>query len=306
MALVENMQLFKRVVELGSMSAAARQLRLSPAVVSQRIRQLEDHLGVRLLNRSTRQLQPTENGHIFYRHCFEVLDAVDRAESSVAGAHSLPAGTLRVTAPLVFGRRILAPLIPRFHASFPHIQLRLRLADHLIDLLREGIDIAVRMAELRDSSLVVRKIADCPRVLCAAPSYLSQHGSPEEPEDLLLHACLLLRFPGVQQYEWSLRAPDGMRTVRISGPFDADDGEVLTNWALEGRGIILKPIWEVAEHLTSGALRVVLRDYPPDPVSLALLFPHRGLLPAKSRVFSDFVVEETRHYLADQIKLSAA
>ena len=169
MALLENIKTFVRVVELGSLSAAGRHLRLSAAVVSHRVQTLEGHLGVRLLNRTTRQVQTTEQGSAFYAACLDVLQAVEAAESSVAAQGGTPRGNLRVTAPLGLGRRVLAPLVPEFQAAYPHVEVRLRLSDHLLDLLREAVDVAIRMATLEDSGFVLRKIADCRRILCAAP-----------------------------------------------------------------------------------------------------------------------------------------
>ncbi len=303
MALLENMRVFVRVVELGSLSAAGRQVRMSPAVVSHRIQQLEQHLGVRLLNRTTRQVHTTEHGQTFYRHCLVVLDTVERAETSVATTSGVPSGSLRVTAPLGFGRRILAPLVPQFHELYPRVDIRLRLSDHLLDLLGEAVDVAIRMAEMRDSSFVLRKIADCRRVLCASPAYLEARGVPRAPEELMGHNCLLLRFPGSRQYQWALEGPDGPVKVPVRGSFDADDGDVLTQWAVDGRGIVMKPVWEVAAELRSGALLPVLPDHPPEPVMLAVLYPHRSFLPAKVRVFSDYLVEHTRSLLSADLAL---
>ena len=163
MALIENMRVFVRVVDLGSLSAAGRSLRLSPAVVSHRLQSLEEHLNARLLNRTTRQVGLTEAGQVFYERCLEVLDAAERAESSVAAIGGAPAGSLRVTAPLGFGRQVLAPLIPTFRAAFPLVDVRLRLSDHMLDLLRETVDVAIRMAVLRDSSFVVRRVGELRR-----------------------------------------------------------------------------------------------------------------------------------------------
>lgn len=294
MALLENMRIFVRVVELGSLSAAGRNLRMSPAMVSHRIQQLEAHLGVRLLNRTTRQLQATETGLDYYQSCLEVLEAVERAHSGIAAGSGVPSGSIRVTAPLGFGRRVLAPLVPDFCAAHPLVELRLRLSDHLLDLLREAVDVAVRMAVLKDSSFVVRKIADVRRVLVASPAYLSAHGRPAKPSDLSAHNCLLLRFPGTQQYQWTLL--DGGEPVKapVSGRFDADDGDVLTGWALDGRGVALKPLWEVADHIRSGALVPLLPDHPPEPITLAVLYPHRALVPAKVRAFADHMIPHIR------------
>jgi DNA-binding transcriptional LysR family regulator len=138
------------------------------------------------------------------------------------------------------------------------------------------------------------------RVLCAAPSYLEEKGTPTHPEDLLNHHCLLLRYPGSQQFHWTLQGPTGPMSLPVSGNFDADDGDVLTLWALDGQGIVLKPLWEVAEHLESGRLRIVLPDTPPEPVSLAVLYPHRNLLPAKVRAFTDFLVDHLRADLTER------
>jgi DNA-binding transcriptional LysR family regulator len=291
---LNELKVFVRAVELKSISAAARNLRLSAAAASHRILQLEEQVGVRLLNRTTRSLQPTEAGCIFYEHALNVLEAVERAESSMAMASGVPTGSLRIAAPLGFGRRILAPLVQEFHELHPKIEVRLRLTDHAVDLLSESVDVAIRMSVLPDSSFIVRKLADCPRVLVASPSYLAKHGAPERPEDLLQHNCLLLRFPGSTDFRWTLSTPDGPSTLPVSGKFDADDGDVLTEWTLEGAGIMLKPYWEVADHLESGRLQVVLPDHPPEPVSLVMLYPHRHLLPAKVRVFADFLIEKSR------------
>ena len=292
--MLNERKVFVRAVELKSISAAARNLRLSAAAASHRILQLEEHVGVRLLNRTTRSLQPTEAGCIFYEHALNVLEAVERAESSMAMASGVPTGQLRVAAPLGFGRRILAPLVSEFHALHPKVEMRLRLSDHAVDILSESVDVAIRMSALPDSSFISRKLADCPRVLCAAPAYLERHGAPQRPEDLLNHNCLLLRFPGSTEFRWTLDTPDGPQTLPVSGKFDADDGDVLTEWTLEGEGIMLKPYWEVADYLREGRLQVVLPEFPPEPVSLVMLYPHRHLLPAKVRVFADFLIEKSR------------
>lgn len=292
MSLLENMRTFVRVVDLGGLSAAARQLRLSPAVISHRLQQLEAHLGVRLLNRTTRVLQLTEPGTAFYEACQDVLRAVEQAEGVAFEAGGVPTGNVRLSAPLGLGRRAVAPLLPHFCDVHQKLTVRLLLSDHLLDLVREAVDLSVRLAVLGDSGLIARKIADCPRVLCAAPRYLEEHGTPRVPDDLFRHECLLLRFPGSQQYRWTLQTPSGPVTLHVRGRVDADDGDVLTAWALDGRGITLKPVFEVAAHLRSGALRPVLLDAPPLAATLAVVYPHRRLLPSKVRLLSDFLVAE--------------
>jgi DNA-binding transcriptional LysR family regulator len=297
MAVLENMAVFVRVIELGSFSAAGRSLRLSPAVVSYRIQCLERHLGCRLIHRTTRKLLPTEQGRAFYESSLEVRDAVERAEARVANGSAAPQGSLNVTAPLGLGRRVIAPLVPRFRAQFPEIEVRLRLSDYLVDLFTEAVDVAVRMAVLTDSSLIVRKIADIERVLCASPSYLSRHGNPASIKDLERHQCLLLRFPGSRQYRWTLRRAGRLVSVPVGGHMDADDGDVLTDWAIAGEGIALKPLFEVAPHLKSGALVPVLPQSPPTPVTLAVLHAYKRMVPVRVRTFADAVVGEIGAHL---------
>ena len=301
MSLLENIRVFVRVVEQDSMSAAGRLLRLSPAVVSHRIQSLESHLGVRLLNRTTRRVQPTEQGLAFYQAAQEVMAAVERAETVVAGAGGQPQGALRITAPLGFARRVLAPLVPEFQQAHPKVTLQLRCSEHLIDLLNESVDVALRMGILTDSSLIARKIVDCERLLCAAPAYLSAKGTPAAPEDLLEHNCLLLRFPGSQQFRWTLQTAEGPQTLSVQGSFDADDGDLLTGWALAGQGIVLKPLWEVAEYIKDGRLLPVLPDCPPEGVTLSVLYPHRRLLPARVKAFADFAVTKFAEEIDKQL-----
>ena len=291
MSLLENIRVFVRVVELGSLSAAGRDLRLSPAVASHRMKELERYVGVRLFNRTTRQLQPTEQGLAFYDGCLEVLHALEQAEAAVSAAGGRPRGAIRVTAPLGLGRRIVAPAVPAFNELHPEIEVRLRLSDHLIDLMREGVDVALRLAVLKDSSLTMRKIADCERVLVAAPAYLERKGVPKTPNDLAGHECLLLRYPGTAQFQWLLGDPEAPAKPAVSGGFDADDGDVLTDWAVAGHGIAMKPLFEVADYLRAGTLEPVLLDHAPPPATLALLYPHRRLLAVKVKVFADFMVD---------------
>jgi DNA-binding transcriptional LysR family regulator len=301
MATLENIAVFIRVVELGSFSEAGRSLRLSPAVVSYRIGCLERHLGCRLFNRTTRKLQPTEQGRVFYESSLEVRDAVERAEARVASGGAAPQGSLKVTAPLGLGRRAIAPVVLRFRAEHPEIDIRLRLSDYLVDLFTEAVDVAVRMAVLTDSSLIVRKIIDVERVLCASPAYLSRHGSPSSIKDLERHSCLLLRFPGSQRDRWTLVRNGRQVSVPVDGNIDADDGDVLTDWAVEGEGIVLKPLFEIAEHLRSGALEAVLPDYSPAPVTLAVLHAYKRMVPAKVRAFADILVEEVRQHVSSRL-----
>jgi DNA-binding transcriptional LysR family regulator len=234
MSYVSNVKMFVRVYELGSMSAAARDQRTSPAVASARIAEMEKHLGVRLFNRTTRSLHPTESGRLFYDGALKVLEAIDAAEAAVVSATQNPRGTVFVAAPLGIGRRLIAPAVPAFKDAYPQIDVRLRLSDRLIDVAGEGLDVAFHLGILEDSSLKVRVIAECPRVLCAAPDYIARRGMPGDGAALVAgHDCLTLRFPGAKEFQWTLQTPEGPRRFEISGPFESDDGDVLTGWALD-------------------------------------------------------------------------
>ncbi len=293
MAYLDNIRTFVRVYELGSMSAAGRDLRISPAVTSARISQLEDHLKVRLFQRTTRNLTPTEQGEAFYGGACAVLEAVDQAEAEVINLTDKPRGSLYVAAPLGVGRRLVAPQVPDFLSEYPQIRVRLRLTDRSVDLTTEGLDLAFFLGRPADSNLRIRKIADCQRVLVAAPSYIAEHGNPESGSDLVgdAHDCLNLRFPGAKEFQWMLRTPNGPQKFAVSGRYECDDGDILTDWALAGCGIAMKPVFEVAEHLKSGALVPVARSTPPLPVQMACLYTHRRHQDPKTRLFMEFVAD---------------
>ncbi len=299
MAYLDNVAVFVRVVELGNLSSAGRDMRISPAVASNRIKELEKHLGVRLFNRTTRQLVPTEHGRVFYEGAKKVLEAVADAEAAVSALSGQPRGTIRVTAPLGLGRRLIASGIPEFRDRYPDIEVRLRLSDHDVDIMREGIDVAFRLGVLEDSSLRMRGILDCERVLVAAPAYLERRGEPKSPQELLDHDCLLLRYPGAREYFWTLNTPDGPKKFNVSGPYDSDDGDVLTGWALAGRGIILKPRFEVEPFIRDWRLKVILPEAAPAPVKLAALYPHRKFQDPKVRLLLDFMAERCQKMIRE-------
>ena len=307
MAYLNNVKMFVRVYELGSMSAAARDQRTSPAVASARIAELEKHLGVRLFNRTTRSLTPTSSGQIFYEGALKILDAVTEAEAALSHATAQPRGTLFVAAPLGIGRRLIAPHVPGFKDENPEIELRLRLSDRGFDVTGEGLDLAFHLGPLEDSALKMRLIAECPRVLCAAPDYIARHGMPQDGAALVRdgHACLNLRFPGAREFQWSLQTESGPQRFKISGPYESDDGDVLTGWALDGRGIVMKPVFEVAEHLARGALVPVAEATPPLPVTLAALTPHRRLRDPKVSLFTDFIAARIKTALREADTLLA-
>ena len=294
MPYLESLKVFVRVVELGSITAGGRDLRMSPAVASNRIKELESRYGVRLLNRTTRKLVPTEVGRAFYDNARRVIETLDEAEAVVSGFSGMPHGALRITAPLGLGRRLIAPLVPKFCDEYPGVELRLRLSDRNVDIIADGIDLAFFLGEPQDSALKWRRIAECRRALVATRAYLERHGTPERPEDLTAHNCLLLRYPRSPEYYWVLKTADGPQKLLVNGRFDADDGDVLTGWALEGRGIVNRPRYEVAAELAQGRLVEVLPRTPPVPSQFGVLTPHRRLQDPKVRLFADFIARETR------------
>lgn len=293
MSYLDNIRTFVRVYELGSMSAAGRDLRISPAVTSSRIAQLEDHLGVRLFQRTTRNLTPTEQGKAFYTGACDVLETVEVAEAQVTSITENPRGSLYVAAPLGIGRRLIAPQVPDFLKEYPQVSVRLRLSDRKVDLTTEGLDLAFFLGQPEDSTLRIRKIADVERVLCAAPEYIAARGNPPSGAELISesHECLNLRFPGATEFQWRLITADGPKRFRVSGRYEADDGEVLTDWALAGQGIVLKPKFEIADHLVAGRLVPVAQDTPPEPVQMACLYTHRKGQDPKTRLFMDFMID---------------
>lgn len=293
MSYLDNIRTFVRVYELGSMSAAGRDLRISPAVTSSRISQLEEHLGVRLFQRTTRSLSPTEQGNSFYRGATAVLDAVESAEAQIANITENLKGPLYIAAPLGVGRRLIAPQVPNFLKEYPEVSIRLRLTDRKVDLTTEGLDLSFFLGQPEDSNLRIRKIADIRRVLCAAPSYIKRRGKPANGTELVeqKHECLSLRFPGSTEFQWSLTTPEGPKKFRIEGRYESDDGDVLTDWALAGHGVAMKPIFEVVEHLKTGALIPVATETPPEPIQMACLFTHRRMQDPKTRLFMEFMID---------------
>jgi len=287
---LSEMAVFARVVATGSLSAAARELSLSPAMVSRRLAALESRLGVRLVNRTTRSLHLTDEGATYYDTCARVLAEIEEANAAASAGRQAPKGTLRVALPAAFGNQYVAPLIPQFAARYPAVQLLLRLSDRSVNLVEEGFDLAIRIATLPDSSLAARKLAPNRRVVCASPSYLAHYGVPRTPADLAQHNCLLASdFSST----WEYKDPDGKPgTVRVAGRYVCDNWEVLREWAVEGLGVALKSTWDVRRHLESGALVSLLPGYTfHTDVAIYAVYPHRRHLPAKTRAFIEFLAE---------------
>jgi len=284
------MAVFAKVVASGSLSAAARDLGLSTAVVSRRLAALESRLGVRLVNRTTRRLALTDEGAAYHEACARILAEIEDADAAATARRVEPQGVLKVALPASFGHKHIAPLVPPFAARYPKIQLVFSLSDRTVNMIEEGYDLAIRIGELEDSSLAARKLAPNRRVVCASPGYLARCGTPQTPADLQSHNCLTTND---LQMTWEYKGADGKRgSVRVSGQYACDNWEVLREWALAGLGIALKSTWDVRLQLEGGLLVPVLPGYDfGTDVAIYAVYPHRRYLPAKTRVFIDYLAE---------------
>jgi len=284
----QQMAVFAKVVGAGSLSSAARELGLSPALVSRKLAALEARLGVRLINRTTRSLHLTDEGASYFEACSRLLAEIDEADSAVAAGRVEPQGVLRVALPASFGHLHVAPRIPAFAAQYPKVRLALSLSDRSVNVIEEGFDCAVRIAELEDSSLAARKLAPNRRVVCASPEYLARHGTPQAPEDLARHDVLTTNDFAMS---WDFKDPRGKPgTVRVGGRYACDNWEVLREWAIAGLGIALKSTWDVYQHLQDGSLVELFPGYAfHSDVAIYAVYPHRRHLPAKTRVFIEFL-----------------
>lgn len=281
-----DLEVFVRVIAAGSMSTAARALGLSPAVVSKRIKRLEDRLGTRLLQRTTRQLSLTEAGQGFYDRVVAVLSGLEEAESYASGRSSDVTGTLKISAPTSFGRLHIAPHLKGFMSAHPDLTLHLVLSDEFTDIVGGGFDLAIRIAELTDSTLVARRLAPVRRILCASPDYIAAHGMPESLDDLKRHVCL----PAHNYDAWRLEGPQGSLVLKPEGALITNSSEVIREAVIAGLGIALRSTWDIGPELKSGRLVQVLPGYEGSRnVALSAVYPSRQFLPAKVRLFIDYL-----------------
>ncbi len=282
---IEDFKVFVRVVATGNMSAAAREMGLSPAVISKRISSMEERLGVRLFQRTTRQVQLTEAGAGFHERVVAILASIEEAEAYLTHGRDKPRGVLRVTVPTSFSRRHIAPHIPAFMREYPDVTLELFASDSIVDIIAEGYDAAIRISEIADSSLIVRQLAPCRRYLCAAPSYLEKHGIPANFEDLNPKHCYAMGANTV----WRLSGPDGPVTLRVQGNLRTNSSEVVRESIVAGLGIALRSTWDVYEYLRAGTLKIILPQYTSPPgVAIYAVYPTKDFMPAKLRVFLDY------------------
>ena len=287
---LDAMEVFAEVVEAESFSGAARALGISKSAVSKQIGRLEDRLGVRLLNRTTRRLSLTEAGAGYYEASRRVLDEALAAETAVSSLAAAPRGLLKLNAPMSFGFLHLARAIPAFHARHPQIVVDAAMNDRFVDLVEEGYDLAIRISELRDSSLIARRLAPSRTLLCASPDYLARRGEPRQPQDLKDHDCLIYSAIDLPQ-EWRFAGPNGPVRVKVKGPFQANNGDALCSAAMAGMGIVRLPTFIAGEHLVAGRLVPVMCGFPAGEQGIYAVYPHSRNLSAKVRAFVDFLAE---------------
>ena len=279
---------FVEVAARGSLSAAARAEGIAPAMIGRRLDALEARLGVKLLQRTTRRLVLTEEGTAFLDDCQRILAALEQAEASVAERSARASGHLLVSAPAGFGRQHVAPLLPSFLAEHRDVSVNLNLNDRVVDVVGEGVDVAIRIASLSDSNLVGVKLADNHRVVVAAPAYLKRHGTPQVPADLARHNCLALSSQGSQP-GWTFRDDGKAVTLKVGGNMVCNDGAVLHDWALAGRGLAWRSMWEVGAEIEAGRLVPVLDRFAAPGNDIYAVFAQRRHMPVRIRVFVDFL-----------------
>jgi DNA-binding transcriptional LysR family regulator len=295
---VKAMRLFLTVVQTGSLSGAGRQSGLSPASVSRQITALEDDLGGRLLNRTSRRLSLTEAGQVYLEHAERLLQDIDELRDAVSQMAVKPRGTLRIQSRISLGTQHVAPLIPTFLALYPDLKIDLWLTDNDLDLTEHGIDLAIRTGNLSDSTLIGRRLASSPRVICASPEYWAEHGKPATPEALMDHNCLTYRFEfGTAAALWQFRIDTGQSiNIQVAGNFQTNNGEALRVATLSGLGVAMLPAWSVKDHLKAGSLERVLSDYETTVSDLDFgiyaVYLSRRNLSAKTRLFVDHLVTE--------------
>lgn len=286
----DNMSTFVRVVESGSISGAADRLDVAKSAVSRRLKELEEHLGVELFHRTTRKMNLTDSGRIFYHQCVRILEDVLEAELATSQAHGELKGGLKIALPLSFGLLHLASAISEFSQAHPQLEFDLDFSDREVDLMQEGFDLAIRIARLPDSSLIARRLAPIRSVVCASPDYLQRMGTPKSPAELSEHQCLVYTL--IRDFEsWHFHdAADNLLTAKIRPYLKASNGEFLRDAAVQGRGIVLEPTFIVYKEIESGSLVPFLQDFRPPQFDAYAIYPQTRHLSHRVRAFVDFLV----------------
>ncbi|MEM9877736.1 MAG: LysR family transcriptional regulator [Pseudomonadota bacterium] len=283
---VSDHALFVRVVDRKGLTAAGRELRMSTAVVSSRIAKLEQRLGHKLLVRNTRAVSMTQEGRVYYEFCQQVLAEEAVLDRRLGALAAQPSGPLTISAPTTIGRSIVAPFAASFQTSHADVEVRLQITDALVNVIDEGIDIAVRTGPLEPSRLMCVSLANDMQIVCGAPAYFERAGVPQTPDALSQHNCLMLRFPGSKRYFWRFQHAGGdNKNLMVSGTLDSNCSDTLLRWALAGHGLIMASIWDVYESLLASTLAPALLDYAPEGQTISAVMPPRSPQPAKTTAF---------------------
>ncbi|MBQ5940649.1 MULTISPECIES: LysR family transcriptional regulator [unclassified Massilia] len=286
-----DMQFFVLVARLGSLAAAARAMDLTPPAATKRLAALEARLGVRLLNRTTRSVSLTSEGETYLQYAARILDDIRDMEDAVAQGRSTPKGLLRVNATLGFGRTTIAPLVSRFSARYPDVEVQMEVTDKPIDLVESGFDLAIRFGALPDKRLNARRIMSNRRFLCASPGYLERHGAPRTLADLASHRCIIHRQNDDAYGIWRFQYQDHTEVVKVHGNLSSNDGDIVLGWALDGQGILIRSEWDLAKYLDSGRLRIVLPEFTLPSADLFVYYPSQRNQTIRARAFIDFLAE---------------
>lgn len=290
--LASQLEFFVLLARHGSLSAAARALDITPPAATKRLSQLEEQLGVRLVNRTTRTSSLTPEGETYLHYASRILADLREMEDAVSSTRSVPRGLLRVNASLGFGRTAIAPIVSGFARRYPQVEVQLDVSDRPVDLVADGVDLAIRFGAPPDQRLVARRIMSNRRFLCAAPRYLERHGAPATLADLAAHHCIVHRQNDEAHGVWRLERDGQVETVKVRGMLASNDGDIALGWALDGHGILVRSEWDLARYVESGRLTVVLPQYVQPAADLFVVYPNKSHQSARARVFIDFLVEQ--------------
>jgi DNA-binding transcriptional LysR family regulator len=292
MDVMHSMAVFRRVVEAENFSAVARETNMSQSTVSKHIAALEERLGTKLLNRSTRSLQLTEAGKEYYQHCIRILNDFQEAEASVGKGKIKPTGSLRISTSAAFGRTFIVPYLSEFLDSYPDINIDLLFDDDYVDLVKNGIDLAIRIGPLADSTLIARKIGSSPRLVVASTEYLVKHGRPKKPADLVKHNCLFYTLQKTPDLWYFNSTQEGDESIRVSGRMKASSPDAICEATIAGLGISVLCEWYVEQYIKNGQLKVILADYKPTAYDIHAVYPERRFVPPKVKRMIEFLADK--------------
>lgn len=298
---MQSLRLFVKLVELSSFTQAAAAFGIAPATATRQVQALEEELGVRLLTRTTRICRPTEEGARFYEKARRIVELLDEAAAEAGVAAGRPTGRLRVSAPISFGRRHIAPLCAQFREEHPEVQVELDLTDLSDELSVREADVALRVGAPRNGDYIVRRVLQARRAICASPEYLERHGVPQRPEDLNHHTIVVLRRDGRDIDRWMFEVEGKMETVPVPVGLSSNSGEVVERWGLDGYGLMLKSVWDIGEYLRDGRLVEVMPGLCRERADIFIVFPDRRNLAARTRLFIDFVTERLAQFQEDPL-----